>query len=115
VVAVTELAKPQGVWCRHCTIGVGCQIQGRPERPQSCADFDCLWVQGYGTEEMRPDRSKVVMASTKDGKSLVLHVDQARPDAYKAPVFDGLINGMIKGGGRVFVVTGDKRRMITDR
>jgi hypothetical protein len=115
LVAVPALDKPQGKWCQHCQIGKGCAIQGQPERPEACAIFDCLWLQGYGTEEMRPDKSKVVMASTSDAKSLVLHVDPARPDAYRTPAFDRLIDVMIEGGGRVFIVTGDKRTMITEK
>ena len=64
---------------------------------------------------MRPDKSKVVMASTSDAKNIVLHVDESRPDAYRAPAFDALISTTIEAGRRVFIVTGDKRRMIEGR
>jgi hypothetical protein len=112
VIAVPELSKPQGQWCSHCLIGKGCAIY--PLRPQGCIDFRCLWLQGYGTDDMRPDKSKVVMASTTDGKNLVLHVDPSRPEAHRVPAFDALIERFIKGGRHVIVVTGDKRRLIKE-
>lgn len=112
VMEIAELAKPVGSWCSFCATGKGCRIKHQPERPQSCEDFLCLWLQGLGTERMRPDRSKVVMSCTKDGKSLVLHVDPGTPDAYRAPEFEAVIDRLVRDGRSVYVALGSKRRLI---
>lgn len=112
LVGVAELEKPAGEWCSFCAVGKGCRVQLQPERPKTCGEFECLWLQGIGGEGLRPDRSKVVMATTKDGKSLQLYVDPSRPDAYKVPSFNDAISRIVDEGGQVFVVIGDKRKLI---
>lgn len=56
---VVELNKPPGKWCQHCSIGKGCKIYF--ERPQSCHEFRCEWLKGFGEEQDRPDRVKVIL------------------------------------------------------
>lgn len=71
--AVDEVQSVSGVWCRHCTIGSGCQIYDR--RPESCRRYECLWLMGRGAEADRPDRLGVVMDVTVvrlDGRSVVV-------------------------------------------
>jgi hypothetical protein len=51
--------KPMGKWCEHCTPGTGCGIY--ENRPPACVAFHCAWLLGFGKEEDRPDRRKVVM------------------------------------------------------
>lgn len=109
---ISEIEKPVGEWCGFCSVGNGCRIKYHAERPKSCGEFNCLWLQGIGTEDMRPDRSKVVMSATRNGESLVLHVDPSRPEAYKAPGFYQAINRLADSGRPVFVTIGDKRKMI---
>jgi hypothetical protein len=115
LLAVPAIEKPQDKWCKHCTIGVGCAINGSEQRPEACGLFDCLWLQGYGDDNMRPDKSKVVMGMTSDGKSLVLYVDPSRPEAFREPAIDKTIDKLIANGMKVFVVCGDKRRMISNQ
>jgi hypothetical protein len=58
--AVAALEKRLGEWCPHCDVGAGCRIY--PSRPEQCAQFSCLWIQGgWGDEHDRPDRLKVVV------------------------------------------------------
>lgn len=57
--AVTAIQKPNSEWCPHCEIGAGCRIY--PNRPEQCGEFSCLWLQGWGDVQDRPDRLKVVM------------------------------------------------------
>jgi Fe-S-cluster containining protein len=58
--AVTAIQKPGGEWCPHCEIGAGCRIYR--ERPEQCQEFSCLWLRGgWGNEQDRPDRLKVVV------------------------------------------------------
>lgn len=59
------LAKPAGQWCQHCKPGAGCQIY--EGRPLPCHNFECLWlVHPEMPEDLRPDRSHVIMYGTTD-------------------------------------------------
>ena len=104
---VPEIKKPQDHWCQYCAIGTGCGIYN--DRPTSCVDFNCLWLQGYGSEDMKPDKSKVVMGMTKGGKNVVLYVDKGRPMAWRDKVFDEITKKVVAAGKTVFVVIGDRR------
>lgn len=103
---VHEIEKPANEWCTQCSTKAGCAIYG--SRPHACIDFECLWLRGLGPDELRPDRSKVVMNASKDHKSIVLHVDPSRPDAWRAPIFRFVLDRMETS----FVVCGDQRIMI---
>ena len=55
---VLELKKPPGKWCKHCTIGRGCNVY--TTRPLSCQEFRCEWLKGLGVAEERPDQIGVI-------------------------------------------------------
>lgn len=61
---VQGIDKEAGAWCPHCLPGEGCSIYER--RPQSCRDFDCLWLRGHLAESDRPDRIGAVFWSAVD-------------------------------------------------
>lgn len=109
---VKEISKLQGKWCSHCALGRGCKIYD--DRPKACDDFNCLWLQGFGTDDMRPDKSKVVMTVTTDSKNLVLHVDPSRPDAFREAGFERVTKNLLADGRKIFVVRGDQRLMIEE-
>jgi uncharacterized protein len=100
-----ELQKPANKWCDHCTKS-GCAIY--ESRPQSCRNFNCLWLSGAGDESIRPDKSKVVMGANRDGK-IVFYVDPSRPDAWRKPFFQKILNGLT----RAYVVIGERRIVIS--
>ena len=54
---VPEPFSAEGVTCQHCD--VGCMIHST--RPETCRTWDCGWLQGDMGEEMRPDKSHVVI------------------------------------------------------
>lgn len=118
--AVNELGKLAGTWCAHCTPGKGCGIQDHPTRPQACADWECVWLQTQRRRngeaalppELRPDRCHVVMDVTTDGRSLVLHVDPSRRDAWRRGPVQRVVDGALRRGARVFVACGDTRTMV---
>jgi len=64
---------------------------------------------------MRPDRSKVMIEmGGPEGTNLVLHVDPGRPRAWRENVnVMKLVNAFLDTGNSVFVVTGDRRTMLT--
>ena len=111
IIGVSELDKSPNEWCKHCDIGEGCSIY--KDAPDVCHDFKCLWLVSEDMpDELRPDKTKVVLGGTTDGKHVVAYVDPARPDAYKQGRI-GMLLGSIAALGPVFVVCGDKRRMLT--
>jgi hypothetical protein len=55
--AVNELNKPLNTPCQHLCER-GCAIY--ESRPTSCREYDCAWLQGYLSENHRPDRSGIV-------------------------------------------------------
>lgn len=58
VMSIPELRKPPRERCSNqCSFG--CAIY--KARPTSCADFMCLWRQGWGTSADRPDRTGLVV------------------------------------------------------
>jgi hypothetical protein len=78
-----ELKKPPGTYCKHCVPGKGCGIW--PDRPVHCASFQCLWLMGFGPEEMRPDKIGGFF-DANDAGMLMLLADRDRPDPRTLPV-----------------------------
>lgn len=82
LVGVNELFKPEGKWCRFCTIGEGCRVY--ETRPFSCRGFECEWYMHPGLpEDLRPDNCKVVFFCLADTKICLTIVDSNYPDAWK--------------------------------
>ena len=74
LLAVPELKKPEGIWCDGCAIGVGCRIYNH--KPQACTEFECLWLKGYGEDNERPDKTKIVITVQADGETLTFFEDR---------------------------------------
>ena len=73
VLAIPELEKPSNRWCQHAARPQGCRIYS--ERPESCREFQCLWLQGLAPDWARPDKVHGVLRPTTDGEHLILHED----------------------------------------
>ena len=111
--AITELEKPREKWCNHCAKGSGCTIYD--QRPQSCRDFECVWLQTQSkpghkmAPELRPDRCHVVLATTDDGKTIIAHADSAYADAGYAGKMGALLRHLIAQGAGVIIASGHRR------
>ncbi|MGC1181005.1 MAG: hypothetical protein WA884_18765 [Methyloceanibacter sp.] len=82
MLSITELGKPQGVWCQHCHIGVGCKIYDH--RPRQCSAFYCGFLtQTNLSEDWRPSKCKIVLVAELEGARVAAYVDPGRPDAWK--------------------------------
>jgi uncharacterized protein len=110
---VTELNKPSHVRCVHLIQGVatrpGCSIYHK--RPQSCKDFECMWLQEDDMpQELRPDRSHVVLWVTSNGKILIASVDPAFPNAYREGEMGRLLQSMLNvPDAQVGIIVGEAR------
>jgi hypothetical protein len=89
-VAVIELDKPPGAWCRHCRPSRGCTIY--EARPAGCRDFYCEWM--YSEKlgpEWKPDRAKFTLMITPTGH-LAACIDPGFPAAWRqAPYYQALL------------------------
>lgn len=75
------LKKPANTWCTYCAQGQGCTIY--PDRPLSCAAFQCLWLMGLMPEGLRPDA--IGGFFDVQGPYLLLLKDRTRPDPMALP------------------------------
>lgn len=74
LMAVVELDKPRCVSCKH--LDKGCGIYAT--RPQSCREFECIWLQTQKTsapwpKRLRPDRCGVMFTPTVDPNVMAAH------------------------------------------
>jgi hypothetical protein len=111
VLGVTELEKPPQQWCTHCKIGQGCQVYA--DRPVSCVEFECVWLQRQDMPlELRPDKSRVVLMATMDGECIVALVDPTYAGAADKGMMAVALKGMGRRGLPVIIAEGDKRRLL---
>ena len=78
---IKEFEKPAGVWCKHAAAGKGCVIYA--ERPESCRNFYCLWMQDarFGPE-WKPEKAKFVTYIQQNGVNIQVGVDPSFPNAW---------------------------------
>lgn len=125
VLGIKELDKAPDAWCPHVKIGKGCGIY--ENRPQSCREFSCMWV-NYKTmpEEWRPDLSKVCIWEPNNAEgNIQVNVDPARPNAWKERGIDKFLQkfagkhnrivAIICGGKRALIIPKDKEEEVMEK
>lgn len=115
LLAITELKKPPGEWCKHCVERSGCQIY--PERPAECREFSCIWLlDPHLGPEWKPERSKFVLAPSRNGAGVDIHCDPAFPKAWRREPYYRLIQEWAlaakEDGGAVMIRTGKETILI---
>ena len=84
VMAIEELAKPAGAWCRHCKPGRGCLVYA--SRPAECRSFSCLWLLDDQVDQhWKPSKSKLVLTTSEDG--IEVRCDPGFPNAWRKQPF----------------------------
>jgi hypothetical protein len=114
VMAIDELAKPPGSWCRHCKPGQGCLIH--EQRPAECRSFNCLWLMDHRFgPHWRPNKSKLVLTASDDG--IEIRCDPGFPDAWRKQPLRGDIQKLAQSGDihdvTVLVIVGDSMILVT--
>ncbi|MBO9557591.1 MAG: YkgJ family cysteine cluster protein [Caulobacter sp.] len=86
LMGVAAIDKPAHAWCGHYRKGAGCAIYA--DRPQACADYACYWLNAPNLDDRwRPDRARFVLHREDEGRTLVVEVDPASPDAWRMSPF----------------------------
>jgi hypothetical protein len=89
IMGIAELAKPRNQECPNCDVGKGCNIYAG--RPQSCHDFNCLYLVDESLPaHWRPSQAGMLLTRYQASR-LCVHVDTERPDAWrKQPYYSDL-------------------------
>ncbi len=95
--AIQHFDKPAAQQCAHCNVGVGCKIY--PQHPEECRGYKCFWLMKDFPEEMRPDKSGVVidfapLDKLKDFE--FIRMWEVRPGVLDTPVVQALIDIILK-------------------
>jgi hypothetical protein len=106
---VDTLAKPRGTWCPHCDQKRGCGIYA--ERPEACRIFYCGYLRiAHLDDRWKPAKAKFLINYESSHNRIVIHVDPARPDAWRAEPYYAEIRSWARNaaaaGGFVVVWTG---------
>jgi hypothetical protein len=109
LMGVDELEKPRDTWCKHCQVGIGCDIY--ETRPESCRIYECFWFKTQSLDKplspaLRPDKSRVVIGTNHDGESLVFYVSRDQADAWQRKLFKRFITDMRNRGVTLSVSCG---------
>jgi Fe-S-cluster containining protein len=74
---IEEMHKPAGQKCEHLCAH-GCSRYA--DRPATCRAYRCAWLDGYGEDDLRPDRSGIVydLRDRHDGRGKYIMVMEAR-------------------------------------
>jgi hypothetical protein len=64
-VGIEELRKPYFVNCEN-QCESGCAVHAKPEQPDSCKRYQCLWLMGEFEPQDRPDKLGVVFHAIED-------------------------------------------------
>jgi uncharacterized protein len=112
LLGVEELYKMPGEWCDYCEKGVRCKIYDN--RPSTCSEYECLWLQNPNIpDNLRPDKSRVVLSSTVDGEGIVAHVDVGHyPQVVKEGVVGKFLKRMVNNGITVIATCGEERMVL---
>jgi hypothetical protein len=107
---IESIRKPQNAWCPECLKGKGCNIYAT--RPPVCAEFKCQWLLGFGNDNERPDKVRVVVDyHTMDAfKTEVLMICEVSHGGLGHPFVGKALKYGFRLGKPVFVQYADGRQ-----
>jgi hypothetical protein len=113
---IVALEKPMYRACRHIRDG-GCGIFGAPERPATCAAYECAYL--FARLRESPDRNRIPHPLDAGAyfhrdpveRAVVLFVDPARPERWKSSMIPALLRAEVAAG--VTLVIFDRGRQMT--
>jgi hypothetical protein len=113
VIAVTELNKHAGEWCKHVKPNKqGCTVYDM--RPESCQGFQCGWLLGWIPDEYSPRKARVVFMGDDDERVLTVFEDPKGPSPTDEPKLKKVLSEMLLKGSVLVIVRGEQRRVVGD-
>lgn len=115
LIEVTELEKPQNVWCKQCKPGKGCGSYDT--RPSDCRTFYCGWMAdlSFG-DEWRPDRAKFIMTYEPGTERMFIVCDTGFAGAWRREPFYARIKSFLNAPGmerqQIVITTGRKLTLL---
>lgn len=89
-----------------------CTVYNTDKKPSCCTDYKCLWLEGYGDEEDRPDKSLMLFDRIRNIENSI-HAKPLKPDHEKASESRELIDKMSREAKTpVIVLDFYKRRIV---
>ncbi len=80
IMAIKELRKPAGEWCKYWSKGKGCRIHNKPGYPIECKDFECMYIATKKEiPELFPQKTLAVIAQCNvvpDQRGLGIYKDK---------------------------------------
>lgn len=101
-----------GKWCPHCRPGAlhgGCSIH--EDRPEFCKGYHCFWRAEEWPDELRPDRSKVIFEALPEVRTVLISVEENRPDAWKDEKILRVIEILLKKDRPIVLKTKNDSKM----
>lgn len=110
LLGIEEFKKPRLTWCHLVQIGKGCGDY--ENRPPTCRNFECVWLQSpHLPDDERPDGTGVVAFIPERERSLQVHVDPHKPDAWRRGITGRFIH-RASAELPVLVTIGDRRKAV---
>lgn len=111
LIEISEINKPQNVWCAQCRPGKGCGIYAT--RPGECRQFHCGWLVDRSlADEWRPDRAKFVITQEPGTRRIFIVCDTSAPGGWRREPFYSAIKSSLTRPGterqQIVVMTGRK-------
>lgn len=109
---VVELRKPTFTPCANQGSGMkGCKVYD--QRPAECEVFRCLWLQGFGSNSMRPDQTGLVSTVEETSFGVTYLVMETRAgSAKRGRTLTDLVLDAKKKGKTVVVGTKTSRTVV---
>lgn len=76
VLSIPEIDKDPGLRCKN-QCKTGCSIY--KDRPESCKQFRCLYLESNWLKELRPDKSGVMIVNYPSGYEAIRVKDKVNP------------------------------------
>ena len=104
---VSEFEKPPRTACIY-EKDKSCSVY--KDRPQSCRDYECLWLQGAMPAYARPDRFGVLFDAHPEGTAVVAR--EIEPGAFERSTVDDLMKRFASRFVLYIMTANNKRRIV---
>lgn len=103
---IKEIGKAVGEWCKYCNINVGCNIYDT--RPQSCKNFECVWLRDGWGEELRPDKCHLMFEQIPGSDAYIAIREPGFDEAWLEELPQRKMRQLADGGHPVVIRTSPK-------